>query len=69
MDPHCFDSPFAMTPAMRLEFVHQQLEHHTHVETVNRYRDEGRLDAWDAICDQLVDHYWFLEGLVRNSIV
>lgn len=60
-------SPLCMTPAMRLDFVHHQLEHHTHLDTVNRYRDEDRLHEWDAICDQLVDYYWYLDGLVRAT--
>lgn len=59
--------PLCMTTAMRLDFVHQQLEHHTHLDTLNRYRDENRLAEWDAICDQLVDHYWYLETLSSTT--
>lgn len=68
MSPHSFDSPLLMTPMMRREFVHMQIEHHTDLDTVSRYRDENRLDQWDAICDQLVDHYWLLDSLVRNTM-
>lgn len=68
MTPHSFDSPLLMSPTMRREFVHMQLEHHTHLETVTRYKNENRLDQWDAICDQMVDHYWYLDSLVHDTM-
>lgn len=71
MSPHlplCFTSSLLMTPLMRREFVHKQLEHHTHLDTVTRYDSEDRLDQWDATCDQLVDYYWFLDHLVRSTM-
>lgn len=60
-------TPLPLPLKVRFDMVYRQLEHHTSLETLNRYRDEGRLEDWDSICDQLVDHYWWLDTQVKST--